>query len=82
MSLGFPVDIDDEEEDGPYHSSKLDIGEAKNATGHSAFTTDKDATKPSSFSGVENTTRPRVFIGGENVTGASAGTSKNENVES
>ncbi|KAF3659036.1 putative ABC transporter B family member 25-like [Capsicum annuum] len=82
MSLGFPIDVDDEEEDGAYHSSKVDIGEAENATGHSAFTTAEDATKPSSFSGAENATGPSVFTEGENLTGASAGTSENENAGS
>ncbi|PHU07416.1 hypothetical protein BC332_23905 [Capsicum chinense] len=82
MSLGFPIDVDDEEEDGAYHSSKVDIGEAENATGHSAFTIAEDATEPSSFSGAENATGPSVFTEGENLTGASAGTSENENVGS
>ncbi|PHT54873.1 Heat shock 70 kDa protein [Capsicum baccatum] len=75
MSLGFLIDIDDEEEGDVYHSTKIGTGEAKNAAGHSAFTTAKDVTKPSSFGGAENATGPSVFTGGENVARASAGTS-------
>ncbi|KAM3200631.1 hypothetical protein P3L10_032993 [Capsicum annuum] len=82
MSLGFLIDVDDEEEGDVYHSSKIGTGEAENAAEHSPFTTAEDATKPSSFGGAENATGPSVFTGGENVAGASAGTSANENVGS
>ncbi|PHT33950.1 hypothetical protein CQW23_25750 [Capsicum baccatum] len=82
MSLGFLIDVDDEEEGDIYHSSKVGTGEAENAAGHCAFTTAEDATKPSSFGGAENATGPSVFSGGENVAGSSAGTSENENVGS
>ncbi|PHT72122.1 hypothetical protein T459_22907 [Capsicum annuum] len=82
MSLGFLIDVDDEEEGDVYHSYKIGTGEAENAAGHSAFTIAEDATEPSSFGGAENATRPSVFTGGENVAGASAGTSVNENVGS
>ncbi|KAF3668474.1 Glutamyl-tRNA(Gln) amidotransferase subunit B, chloroplastic/mitochondrial [Capsicum annuum] len=82
MSLGFLIDVDDEEEGDVYHSSKIGTGEAENVAGYSAFTTDEDATESSSFGGAENATGPNVFTGGENVAGATAGTSANENVGS
>ncbi|KAM3342867.1 hypothetical protein P3S68_027833 [Capsicum galapagoense] len=78
MSLGFLIDVDDEEEGGVYHSSKIGTGEAENAAGHSAFTTAEDATEPRA----ENATGPSVFTRGENVAGASTGTSANKNVGS
>ncbi|KAM3382186.1 hypothetical protein P3S68_007759 [Capsicum galapagoense] len=82
MSLGFFIDVDDEEEGDVYHSSKIGTGEAENAAGYSAFTTAEDATESSSFGGAENATGPNVFTGGENAAGASAGTSANENIGS
>ncbi|KAF3670274.1 hypothetical protein FXO38_07170 [Capsicum annuum] len=82
MSLRFLIDVDDEEKDNAYHSSKVGTGEAENADGHSAFTTAEDATETSLFSRAENATGLSVFIGGENATGASTETSKNENFES
>ncbi|PHT38049.1 Heat shock cognate 70 kDa protein [Capsicum baccatum] len=64
MSLGFLIDVDDEEEGDVYHISKVGTGEVENTTRHSAFTTTEDATKPSSFGGDENATgptKPRPF---------------------
>ncbi|KAF3680696.1 putative ABC transporter B family member 25-like [Capsicum annuum] len=78
MSLGFLIDVDDEEEGEVYHSSKIGTGEAENAAGHSAFTTTEDATELRA----ENATGPSVFTRGENVARASAGTSANKHVGS
>ncbi|XP_070027717.1 uncharacterized protein [Nicotiana sylvestris] len=78
MNLGFPIDIDEDEEADTYHSPKVFTGEAENATGYSAFTEAENATESSSFPGAENVTEPSAFTGAENATGPSAGASKNE----
>nr|XP_016510409.1 PREDICTED: uncharacterized protein LOC107827731 isoform X4 [Nicotiana tabacum] len=78
MSLGFPIDIDEDEEADTYHSPKVFTGEAENATGYSAFTEAENATESSSFPGAENVTGPSAFTGAENATGPSAGASENE----
>ncbi|PHT48562.1 putative dynamin-related protein 4A [Capsicum baccatum] len=62
MSLGFLIDVDNEEEGDVYHSSKVGTGEDENDTGHSAFTIAEDSTKPSSFGGAKNATGPNVII--------------------
>ncbi|OIT27511.1 eukaryotic initiation factor 4a-14 [Nicotiana attenuata] len=78
MSLGFPIDIDEDEEADAYHSPKVFTGEAENATGYSAFIEAENATEPSSFPGAENVTGPSAFTGAENATGPSTGASENE----
>ncbi|KAG5620526.1 hypothetical protein H5410_005744 [Solanum commersonii] len=63
-------DMKEEEEENAYHSSKIGIEEAENATGQNEFATAKDFTEPSSFIGAENVTGPSIFNEGENVTGS------------
>nr|XP_018627933.1 uncharacterized protein LOC108945973 isoform X2 [Nicotiana tomentosiformis] len=64
MNLGFPIDIDEDEEADAYHKPKVFTEEAENAI------------ESSSFTGAENVTGPSAFTEAENAIGPSAGASE------